>query len=69
MTTPCSPRVRLILALRTEAAVLRAAYEEGLAGLTPLRHRSTDYILQARALRTRLGAAELHELRRLWGGA
>jgi hypothetical protein len=40
------------LVLRTEAAVLRAAYEEALAGLAPLRHRSTDSLLQARALRT-----------------
>jgi hypothetical protein len=69
MTTPCSPKVQQIVALRIEAAVLRAAYEEALSEVTPLRHRSADFVLQARALTARLGAAERSELRRVWGGA
>lgn len=69
MKTLCSSKVRQIVTLRTEAAVLRAAYEEALAHMAPFRHRAADYILRARALKARLGADELGELRRVWGGA
>lgn len=70
MTTMlCSSRVRQILALRARAAAVRAAYEQSLTRLAPLRHHAQSLVLQSRALKSRLGAAELQQLRRAWGGA
>ena len=69
MTTSHSPKVQHIINLRTRAAAVRAVYERAMVRMEPLRHHSAGLVLRARALKSRLSAEELSELRRAWGGA
>ena len=66
-TVPCSPAVQQILMLRARAARLRAVYDAVRTRIEPVRHGAAELLLEARALRSRLAAAQLAELRRrLW---
>jgi hypothetical protein len=64
----CSPNVQKILALRRQAATLRAAHEEAMGRLAPRRHQIARLEQQARALKGALTACEIAELRRAWSG-
>jgi hypothetical protein len=68
MTGICSPRVRQIVMLRVRVARLRAQYEGGRMRLEPVRSRAERLAQEARALKGRLTACELAELRRRWSG-
>lgn len=63
-----SAKVRKILALRTRAAKLAAAYERAQSALAPAKHRERQLIAEARMLKGTLTACELTELRRAWSG-
>ena len=52
------------IALRARAARLRALYDFLRTRFEPVRHGSAELLLEARALRSRLAAAQLAELRR-----
>ena len=67
MRVRCSPAVRQILALRVRAARLRALYDFLRTRIEPVRHGSAELLLEARALRSRLAAGQLAELRRRLG--
>ena len=63
-----SPKVRKIVALRGQAARLRAAYEDAQARSAPIRHKAGRLEQEARALKGTLSDCELAELRRAWSG-
>jgi hypothetical protein len=63
-----SPKVRKILALRGQAARLRATYQDALGRSAPMRHKAERLDQEARALKGTLSDCELTELRRAWSG-
>ena len=63
-----SPKVRRIVALRGQAARLRASYEDAQARSAPIRHKAGRLEQEARALKGTLSDCELAELRRAWSG-
>jgi hypothetical protein len=64
-----SPKVRKIVALRTQSARLRAGYEDAQARIAPMRHKAERLGQEARVLKGTLSDCELAELRRAWSGA
>ena len=63
-----SQRVRRILHLEGQAARHRAEYEQAMRRVTPAKHRAEELRQQALAIKVKLGAHELHELRRIRSG-
>jgi hypothetical protein len=61
-----SPKVRRIVALRGQAARLRAGYQ--LERVAPLHHRAARLDEESRVLKGTLTECELRELRRAWSG-
>jgi hypothetical protein len=68
MREPCSAKVRKIVALRGQAARLRARYRGALERVAPLHHRAARLDEEARVVKGTLSACELRELRRAWSG-
>ena len=68
MSDSRSPKVRRIVALRGQAARLRACYEDAQARSAPIRHKAGRLEQEARALKGTLSDCELAELRRAWSG-
>ena len=63
-----SKRVKRILQLEGHAARCRADYEQAMTRIAPHKHRAEELRQQAMALKVRLSAHELHELRRARSG-
>ncbi len=61
-------RVRKILELEGRASEYRSEYEEGMAAIAGARHRADQYKHAAAALKSKLTAQELHQLRRARSG-
>jgi hypothetical protein len=61
-------KVRKILQLEGRAAEHRSIYESGLAEISPARHKAEQYEQEARALKVKLTATELGQLRRARSG-
>jgi hypothetical protein len=63
-----SPKVRKIVALRGQAARLRARYKAALERVAPIPHRAERLDQEVRVLKATLTDCELRELRRAWSG-
>jgi hypothetical protein len=63
-----SPKVRRIVALRGQAARLRASYQGALERVVPIHHRAARLDEEVRVLKGTLTDCELRELRRAWSG-
>jgi hypothetical protein len=61
-----SPKVKRIVALRGQAARLRANYEAALERVASIPHRAERLDQEARVLKATLSDCELRELRHAW---
>ena len=61
-------RVRKILEFEGRSNTYQSAYEEGMAEITPARHRAAQYRHKAKALKSKLTPEEVHQLRRARSG-
>lgn len=68
MSDDRSEKVRKILHLEGRGAALRARYERALVPIAPVKHRSEQFVQQARALKASLTPAEVGQLRRARSG-
>lgn len=68
MSDERSDKVRKILHLEGRSAALRARYERALVPIAPVRHRSEQFLQQARAIKASLTPAEVAQLRRARSG-